>query len=330
VSLMLCICAPVVHRELRTPCNRASWLWQGQSRFELVASLLQTRQRIPVLICEAPNAKPNILSRTKIVSAPVGLGEHVHLEGHRTHAGIPCPSTKELMAPLLRAMIEHRSTYHLNIDELTEYRMWRAAQSHLWTGMGAASSSTASMKQPERRSSLEDAWGFRVAQLSSSHIELPQEQPDRRSGLMDAWGFQETAYDRRSSYGGEGDGDSSALKAFLLNYRFMGATDYGTRGDGLPPLMCAAFEGNTGVVLALLEARADPNRAYQGRTLLPHLALSRGTLPLHVAVSSHSSNEATVHALLTHGADPNATIGDLALTPLVGSVFLTALRASAP
>jgi ankyrin repeat protein len=29
----------------------------------------------------------------------------------------------------------------------------------------------------------------------------------------------------------------------------------------------------------------------------------------------------TIHALLSHGADPNATVGDLALTPLIGGIF---------
>jgi hypothetical protein len=42
---------------------------------------------------------------------------------------------------------------------------------------------------------------------------------------------------------------------------------------------------------------------------------------VHTAVGSHASNRETIHALLTHGADPNATVSDLAVTPLVGGVY---------
>ena len=121
---------------------------------------------------------------------------------------------------------------------------------------------------------------------------------------MDERELQDASFGRRSAgVNGKGDENGSTLKAFFLNYRFKGATDYGPRGDGLPPLICAAFEGSATVVRALLEARADPNRAYRGRTVIPHLGLiPGGSLPLQMAVGTRTSNQATVQALLTHGA----------------------------
>jgi ankyrin repeat protein len=112
-----------------------------------------------------------------------------------------------------------------------------------------------------------------------------------------------------------------ALKDFLLNYRFNDATDYGPNGLGLPPLLCAAFEGSTTVVCALLEARSDPNRAYRGSVICPHIGLlPGGILPLHTAVGARAS-QTTMRALLSHGADPNATIAHLGFTPLIGGVY---------
>jgi ankyrin repeat protein len=195
------------------------------------------------------------------------------------------------MSPLLRAMIEHRSTYHLRRDELTEYRMWRASTPHLCVGMGT---------------SFE---GGRVSDGS-------------RSSINEAHVFMEGAFCRRTSAAvdDEGDDGDSSLRAFLLNYRFK-ATDIGPHGDGLP-LLCAAFEGDPRVVRGLLEAHADPNRVYYARTVLPYLGLvPGGNLPLHMAVASHAGNQATIRALLSYGADPNATVSDLALTPLIGGVY---------
>lgn len=197
------------------------------------------------------------------------------------------------MAPLLNAMIKHRWTYHLRRDELTEYRMWRAAGQHLCTAMGVASS-------------------------SDNGLDLQQHE----LSVSESDALRETFFDPRASFdAGEGN-EGSALNAFLLNYRFTSATDYGTRGDGLPPLLCAALHGSAVLVQGLLEAHADPNHAYRGLTVLPSLGLiPGGQLPLHMAVGSTSSDQATMRALLTHGADPNATVGDLAATPLVGGVF---------
>jgi ankyrin repeat protein len=222
------------------------------------------------------------------------------------------------MAPLLRAMIEHRATYHLRRDELTEYRMWRAATPRLRMGI-----------------------------TSHSDDSLPQQQPKARAtSISDARSFQENSFGgfrsrsrlsvlsergRPSDVDDEGDHDSCnlddvlvdealAVKAFLLDYRFKHATDCGARGDGLPPLVCAAAEGNAVVVRALLEARADPNRGYCGRVVLPTLGLiPGGILPLHLAVGCCAS-QVVMHTLLVHGADPNATIGDVAVTPLGAGV----------
>jgi hypothetical protein len=128
VSLMLSICTPVPHRELNRTCDFASWLRLGQSRFELAATLFQTRQRIPVLICNGPDARPTMMSRTQMACAPVGLGEHAccqadHKVVHPTLGTDFCTCSKELMGPLLLAMIEHRTAYHLRRGELTQYRV---------------------------------------------------------------------------------------------------------------------------------------------------------------------------------------------------------------
>jgi ankyrin repeat protein len=162
--------------------------------------------------------------------------------------------------------------------------------------------------------------------MTSSDAGLPQPESSlaayRRGTFTDAWGFQEPPCGGRSSDEGEGDEAGSALNAFFLNYRFNGATDYGPRGDGLPPLICAAFEGSTAVVRALLEARADPNRGYQGRTVISHLGLiPGGNLPLQVAVASRASSQATIRALLRHGADLSAAVGALRVSPLAGGVY---------
>jgi ankyrin repeat protein len=113
---------------------------------------------------------------------------------------------------------------------------------------------------------------------------------------------------------------ANALKAFLLNYRFRNAMDCGPNGDELPPLHCAAAEGSATVVRALIEARADTNQAYCGRTAVPYLGILPGVQPLHLAVGFCASQGA-VHALLAHGADPNATVGDVALTPLAAGAY---------
>jgi ankyrin repeat protein len=141
VSMMLCICAPVVHRERGDVRNLLTWQQQGQSRLEILATLLQTRTRnLPVLVCEGPGLRPTMYSETWIVASPVGLGDHpccesnheiVHADGSKG----TCVCDKDIMASLLHVMIKHRSTYHLHRDELTEYRMWSSVLHVLYKGL---------------------------------------------------------------------------------------------------------------------------------------------------------------------------------------------------
>jgi ankyrin repeat protein len=84
--------------------------------------------------------------------------------------------------------------------------------------------------------------------------------------------------------------------------------------------MVAAVEDDVVVVKALLEARADPNHAYQGNGSY-HLGLIRGILPLHQAVCFRASQE-TMRELLVNGADPNAPFGYHGLTPLGAGAYV--------
>jgi len=265
--------------------------------------MLQARTTIPVLTCHSPHSRPSMLSHAQIMCSPVGLGEYACCEArHRTASG-PCPCLKELMAPLLREMIEHRSAHHLRRDELLEYRMWRASTAHLCTGI-----------------STESTFDGEVYLNASRPHSLSRVS---RGSINDRREFQEKSFGRRTSYDVDvKDGkDDASLKAFLLNYRFKGATDYGPHGDGVPPLVVAAIEGSPVVVRALLESHADPNYPYRGRKELAKVGLIRGVLPLHAAVASRASNQATVHALLAYGANPNAIVSDLKVTPLVASLY---------
>jgi ankyrin repeat protein len=113
---------------------------------------------------------------------------------------------------------------------------------------------------------------------------------------------------------------SSELAAFLHANHFSGPLDYGPNGAGVPPLLVAAYGGNTMVMKELLDARADANHGYGGTRVIRLLGVQPGITPLFTCAAH--GHEAGIRMLLEHKADPNSTIGRFQATLLHGLAAL--------